>query len=320
MSNIVVQIGGGVGRCICAVPALERLAKSREVIVLTAHPEVFYYNPSIYKVYSLGREYLFDDVIQHCEFIFPEPYWDYNYYQQRTHLIDSFYTLLNKEDPPDNLKPYIYLSQEEMQEAERYIKQVRSQIGDRKLVAFQPFGAIFNTDTGGDNTHRSMTYDTADFILTSLFDECCFINFTSIGIKNKSMCTDEFTLRQRFALIPHCNYFIGIDSFAAHACYGMNLPGTQFIGGTNVINIGYPDYYHTVHREGYPKSYTAYRMSGSLEKNHGAMDFTKEELAPIIEEIKRRLRGKQNAKDNSLRLMYEEHANDGQNATPSVVD
>ena len=292
MSKIVVQIDGGIGRCICAIPALERLAETREVTIITAHPEVFYYHPSIYKTYSLGREYLFDDVIQHAEFAFPEPYWDYNYYQRRTHLSESFYQLLNKEDPPKKLKPTIYLGLEEMQAADTYITNIRKQIGDRKIVAFQPFGATFDQPSGADNTNRSMTYDTVDFILNSLYEECCFLNFTSVGIKNKALATDEFTLRQRFALIPQCDYFIGIDSFAAHACYSMGLPGTQFMGSTNALNVGYPDYYHTVQREGYPKNYVAYRMSGCMDKNQGAMDFTKEELGPILDEIKRRLSDK----------------------------
>ena len=291
MSQIVVQIDGGVGRCICAIPALEKLSKSREVIVLTGHPEVFYSHPDIYKVYGLGREYMFDDVIKHGEFTFPEPYWDHHYYQQRRTLTESFYVLLNKEEPPGKLKPTIYLSQEEMKEADTYINNIRAQIGNKKIVAFQPFGASFDQQSGTDNTNRSMTYDTVEFLLEGLHEGCCFLNFTSVGIKNKAMCIEEFTLRQRFALIPHCQYFIGIDSFAAHACYSMGLPGTQFMGSTNAINVGYPEYYHTVRREGYPKGYVAYRMSGCVDKNHGAMAFTREELGPIIKEIKERLNG-----------------------------
>ena len=299
MSKIVVQIDGGVGRCICAIPALEKLAQSKEVTVLTGHPEVFYYHPDIYKVYNMGREYIYDDVIQHGEFVFPEPYWDYHYYQKRRHLIESFYVLLNNEEPPGKIKPTIYLSQEERKEAETYITNIRRQIGDRKIVAFQPFGATFDQPTGTDNTNRSITYDTVDFLLTALYEECCFLNFASVGIKNRSVCTDEFSLRQRLALIPHCDYFIGVDSFAAHACYSVGVPGTQFMGATNEINVGYPEYYHTVRREGYPKNYVAYRMSGCLDKNQGAMAFTQEELAPIVDEIKTRLKDEKNAKDST---------------------
>ena len=291
MTQIAVQIDGGVGRCICAIPALEKLAESREVIVLTGHPEVFYYHPAMHKVYGITREYLFDDVIQHCEFVFPEPYWDYHYYQRRRHLTESFYALLNKGDPPGKLKPVIYISKEEDDGAREYIKNIKTQIGSRKIVAFQPFGAGFDPSTGVDNSNRSMTYATVDFIFSNLTDECCFLNFSSVSMKNKSLCVDEFPLRKRFALSQYCDYFIGVDSFAAHVCYSMGIPGTQFMGSTNATNVGYPDYYHTVYREGYPKGYVSYRISGCVDKNQGAMNFSEQELANIISDIRAKIGG-----------------------------
>lgn len=285
----VVQIDGGIGRCICAIPALEQMAKTREVIVAASHPEIFYNNPNLYKVYGLNREYFFDDVLQYCEFFYPEPYWDHHFYQQRKHLISSFSSLLNKEDSAEVKKPNIYLTDEEMQEADTYIKTIKTQIGNRKIIAFQPFGASYNEQIGKDNSNRSLTPKTVSFLLANLFDDCCFINFTNNKIEHAAMCYDVFPVRKLLALIPFCDYAITVDSFLAHAGYTFGIPGTQFFGGTSSLNFGYPEHYHTVCREGYPKSYMAFRMSGCLEKNQGAMDFTEDELLSIIAEIKNRL-------------------------------
>lgn len=287
MLDAVVQIDGGVGRCLCAVPAVEAMAKERQVTVISSHPEVFLHNPHIHKVYGLNREYLFDDVIQYGEFFYPEPYWDYNFYQNKKHMIQSFSSILKQEESGG--KPNIYLSCNEKEEAKNYIGEIKRQIGKRKIIAFQPFGASLNFATGIDPTNRSLPFNAVDFILSNLYEDCCFINFTSCEIKNPAMCVDQFPLRKLFALLPHCDYVITIDSFLCHAGYAMGVLGTQIFGGTSVLNFGYPDHYHTVCREGYPKSYMAFRMSGCLEKNQGAMDFTEDELRSIIAEIKNRL-------------------------------
>ena len=55
---LIVQVDGGIGRVICAVPALEELAKTRKVTVLASHPEVLWNNPNIHKVYEIGRAHV----------------------------------------------------------------------------------------------------------------------------------------------------------------------------------------------------------------------------------------------------------------------
>ena len=104
------------------------------------------------------------------------------------------------------------------------------------------------------------------------------------------MCYDKFNLRKLLALLPYCDYLISVDSFLAHAGYGISIPGTQFMGGTSSVNFGYPHYYHTVQRKGFPKTYVAFRMAGVVEKNQDAMKFTDEELVVAVNEIKNRLK------------------------------
>jgi len=284
-----IQIDGGIGRTICALPALERMAKEQELIIIAGHPEVFHNNPNFYKVYSLNREYIFDDVIQHCEFLNPEPYWDYHFYQKQRHIITSFNCILNKEEPIELPRPVIYLTDAEKQEASDYIKNIRTQIGNRKIIGFQPFGASFQPLTGKDDSHRSLPPNVVDSILNQLNDVGCFINFTMHPIKHPSMCYDHFPLRKLFALAPHCDYLITVDSFLPHLGFCFGIPGTEFFGGTEIVNFGYPEHYHTVSRPGYPKTYFAFRMAGFVDKNQGAMNFTEEELTPILEEIRARL-------------------------------
>jgi hypothetical protein len=136
----VVQIDGGIGRVLCSVPAVEKLSKTRDVIVITSHPEIFWHNPYIYKVYGLGREYIWDDVIKNGEFLYPEPYYNYKYYTQEHHLIQSFDMLLNG-GTGKFYTPKIYLTRDEIIWASEFIKLRRVDSGKNRVAMLQCFGS-----------------------------------------------------------------------------------------------------------------------------------------------------------------------------------
>jgi len=276
---LIVQVDGGIGRVICAVPALEELAKTRKVTVLASHPEVLWNNPNIHKVYGLSREYLWDDVIKHGEFRFPEPYFSHRYYNQELHLIQSFNELLLGE-AGEISKPSIYLTFEELKWGREFIDARRQEFPGKDIALIQAFGSAANIqDDLVDPTHRSLTPHAIDFLCTKT--DTIFINASHIAINNEKVWQQEFTLRQLFSLVVSCDFIITVDSFLQHAGAALGKTGISFFGGTYPENLGYPDNFSIIRRSGYPKSYQPNRFSGFLDENKGAMEFTEDELEHI---------------------------------------
>ena len=112
----IIKIDGGIGRVICSTGSIKRYWETNpdKIVILTSWPEIFENNPYVYKVYKDDGsiQYLFDDIIKHGDFCYPEPYFDANYYNQKYHLSQSFNNLINKED--DKLDPVLFLTNEEI--------------------------------------------------------------------------------------------------------------------------------------------------------------------------------------------------------------
>ena len=282
MKPYVVQIDGGIGRIVCAVPAIEKLAKNRKVIVLTSHPEVFWNSPHIHKIYNLSREYLWDDVIRHGEFLFPEPYFNHLYYSQKQHLVQSFDMLLNGGEG-EFCNPKLYLMQEEIMWATEFIK-ARKQDSGKDVAMLQCFGSSAKIECGKtiDSSHRSLPMNVVENICNN--SNCTYINGSHIKMSMPNIWQQDFTLRQLFALTAMCDFIVSIDSYLMHVGAAFNKVGVVFFGGTYSENLGYPNYRMIV-RDGYPKSYMPNRFSGFINENQGALDFDSAEMEQIIKVI-----------------------------------
>jgi len=278
----VIQVDGGIGRIICSVPAIEALAQTRRVIVLTSHPEVFSYNPHVYKVYSLNREYLWDDVIRHGEFLYPEPYYNHLYYNQKLHLMQMFNLLLIGASGEITM-PNLYFTQEEHNWAGEFISQRRQEHG-KDVVMLQCFGsaARVDNDTVIDPTYRSLPSNVVEAICNNT--NYTYINASHIPLNFPNVWNQQLTLRQLLVLTVYCDFIIGVDSFLLHVGNACGKNGIAFFGATYPENLSY-DRYRTIQRQGYPKVYVPNRFAGSVGNNAGAFDFDNIELGQILKII-----------------------------------
>lgn len=268
----VIHVNGGIGRVICAEPAIRAVHKQTGIKpdVITSWPEVFWNNPHVNKVYREQHEWIFEDVVKNGDYVQPEPYHFMPYYSQKQHLVQSFKQLVGIK--PTLEKPRLFLSQEEIIWASGFVENIRTTSG-KKVAAFQPFGAGF--DNGIDNTHRSLSIDHA----LRIADNSTFmlLNCTKVQFNHKNVWQREFTTRELIAVISECDYVIGVDSSASHIGAAFNKSGKLFLGGTYPKNIGW-DNYKIVIKKGFPKTYFANRFHGFLNDNSGAMNFSEKEL------------------------------------------
>lgn len=281
---LVIQVDGGIGRVICSLPAIEALAQTRKVIVLTSFPEIFIGNPRVHKTYSLTREYLWDDVIKHGEFLYPEPYFSHRYYNQEQHLVQVFNHLLLGEAGSVDLGGKLYLTEDEITWAKDFILARKQEFEDKDIVLLQCFGssAKIENNTVTDTTNRSLPTSAVDAVCANT--KHLYINASHIAMNYPNVWQQAFTTRQLFALAAYCDFIISIDSFLMHVGAVFKKAGLVFFGSTFTKNLSY-DTYRVFQRKGYPKSYVPNRFSGFVDENARALDFDEAEVEHIIDVI-----------------------------------
>lgn len=229
----IFQIDGGIGRVIAFTGAIELLKTKEpdsEISIITNHPDIFFNNPNVERVYPSNTSFLWD-VIKDQHYFYPEPYAMFEHYHDFKHVVNCFSLLLTGEDKFE--MPKFYLSEEELGYG-------KAQIGARKVILFQPWG-----QTGGvknDVTHRSLHLDyaqkIADALLSKGFEVVLVKDPSQPNLKGCQMVTG-IGARQIASLLPFVKYAIGIDSFLQHAAAALNIPMSVFWGGTKKEMFGY---------------------------------------------------------------------------------
>lgn len=298
----IVLVDGGLGRCITAIPAVERLAEEHKegVIVIASHVEPFMYNNKIERVYSLSHPYLFEDVIEKNELLHPEPYTYYKYYKDKIHLIDSFSELLGVKAKD---KPNLYLEEEELDYGDSFRKNLVAKF-NKPILIFQPFGAtakikkprktnITHFREMEDKLNRSINYDVADKLIEKLKDKFTIVYFGDLLFANKDVYlpTPKPCLRQWFSIINEADAILSVDSALQHIARAFEVPGVVLTGGTYSSNITYEDFFKVYKRKDYPKAYNPIRIdsmdliTSANKKNLGAMDFDDKDIDKIVKEV-----------------------------------
>ncbi len=319
----VIWVDGGIGRVICALPAIDKLAEKEKVVVITSWKEIFANKTNIERVYKPDSEYLWEDVILKNDLVHTEPYWNSKYYRDKCHLIQAFDLEINKEMSEDVEKPELVLNSFEDNFAKKWIKDTFK--NNKKTIVIQPFGStgMFDEENNKivDQSNRSLNLDFTEKIIDELKKEYNIVYLGVVPLKkydiefkqqgcNTGNCRQpsmdsskkkdvvaipqDLGLRGIIAIIKNSDYFLGCDSFGQHVSYGFDIPTIVFIGGTDENNICYPDKHLILKKEGFPKEYNPYRIpfnSHMIVANEGAMDFTQEEQEEFINKIKEYFKG-----------------------------
>ena len=292
----VVQIDGGIGRTICAEPALQKYAEKNKTVVLTPWPDIFEHAEYLEEVIPLDRGYLFNDIIRHGEFIYPEPYYRWQYYTQQEHLIESFDNMLNGKSSGIT-RPNFYFQPKELKKGNVLVDRIRGE--SKYVIAFQPFGSGAQFNQQGqffDNTYRSLSPLIAERIV-DLLPECIFLNCSHLEIHHPRVFSYKFGSRELIAVIHACDLVITVDSFLAHAAYACNRQGLEILGSTFAANIGYRKHFLTYTKQGYPASYTSNRIGGCIDRNQDAMSFSEKEIDDVIKMFRNKFLSKKRCGD-----------------------
>lgn len=262
--NTTIIIDGGLGRVITAIPALEiYLEKNPNTIIITHG-----WTPILWSNKKLSNN-IFDqnskgiiDLIKHTKIIKPEPYYNSDYICGKIHLIDAWNQEINNNKENILSIPQLCLTKAEIDSA-RFIRNNYY----TKIIAFQPFGstAVITDKDIKDQTARSLNLKTTQHLVKTLKDQgygiwlICdkqipfldYSNFIGVGSNN---------IREVAALLYHCDYFLGIDSSGQHLARALNIPGSIIMGGTNTVNVTYPNHFNILNDRP-DKKYMPYRIA-----------------------------------------------------------
>jgi hypothetical protein len=300
----VVFINGGAGRVIASIPALEEAEKRGELagVICEGGLEMFMGHPTLQNIaWDVNQKGLFDTLIKDHVCVSTEPYRDYEYYNQRSSLQQSFWWEILNERTDKNRKPTIKLSKMEEISALGILSQVREQHKKEKTSGIQPFGRSSTMGPGivFDTSTRSIEQATFIELVGELSKDynIMYMGEHKLDVVNLPLFqpSEQIPLRVWAAIIESSDYFIGCDSVGQHLAYSFDKPGTILCGSTFPINTTYPEHFNIIEKKNAVRTYSPIRISGvNCEEadrlNDTLMDFSKDELKQIIANIREHIK------------------------------
>jgi hypothetical protein len=294
-----IFINGGLGRQICAIPALEKLYATTDdfIIVVEGTVEAFQGHPYLYrKTYPIWTKNLFEDHLKYCEIVTPEPYRLNSYFNQKSHLIEAFDEIINNTTDHSDLSfPNLYLNKEEEVYAANIINQAKLTTGKNKVVIVQPFGrsVTYENEFLYDKSSRSFSKELYLELTKRLSEYYCVIVMSEFPVTEDkwSFKPANLNIRTYMALIETCNYFIGCDSSGQHMARSFNKPGTVIMGSTFTENVSYQNHFQILEKD-QEKMYSPIRITDSVpdidladRANDTIMDFSEDEINSMYQKI-----------------------------------
>lgn len=306
--NKAFFINGGAGRVMCAIPALEKYAKTHDdfIIVAEGWMEIFSGSPILRdRVFHIMHNRLFEDHLRHREIVSPEPYRLNDYYNQKVNLIQAFDILINGPEDvlPANSKITMELSKKEQVDGYEIVNEVRSVKQKEKVVVFQPYGSGVTQQSNFvfDTSGRSFEMADAARIIDELTKDYGVILFSQMPVssskENAVAWPQNLSIRQWMGIINAADYVLSCDSLGQHIAYSLGKPATVVIGSTYPENISYQDHenFNIIDIGKENRRYNPFRitMDDLADRNNEAlMVLSEENFKQIIDSVKSKLGGK----------------------------
>jgi len=305
--NTAFYINGGIGRVVCAIPALEKYLENNPdddfVIFSEFAYEAFSGHPSLHaRSYPSNLPHLFKDKLKDRNIVAPEPYYVWEYYNQKCSIAQAFDIEING-TLDDNLSaPSIYLNNEEKHTALNMANDMRNK-HNKPLMIFQPFGkgiTLNNVETSAgpiDSTGRSFTIASAANLIKKIEHRCSIllmnefnVDFSAYGCKQETFFIENVNLRKWFGMINAADAFIGCDSIGQHIAHSFNKKSYVVLGSTFAENVSYPNnkYFNIFDFNKNNKEYSPIRITldeCADRKNESAMNLTDDQIKQIAGKI-----------------------------------
>lgn len=251
VKNIIFISEGGLGKVIASTAVVKRLSEEfpdKRIIVVAGYPDIFQYNPRVYKTFRFDNPlYFYDDYVTPESFIIKvEPYIDNRYIFDNKNLIDVWCQQIGIE--PQDAMPELHFLDNEIEAAKIYTDKLTGN-GKKKFILFQWVGGITPKDKEKASFfdvvsrmhRRSLPQSVAQKLANKLISRGYVVGCVQHENFPVLQGTEvvSFPIRSVIALLKFSDGFIGIDSFLQHASAAMGVKGLVVWGGTNPEKLGY---------------------------------------------------------------------------------
>jgi len=245
-------VEGGIGKNISAtavVRALKKAYPEKRIVVMAGCPEVFFYNPNVYRTFNFGNPlYFYDDYVNdETAILKTEPYLNHDYINKEKHLVEAWCEQLEVEC--DGIEPDLFFLDSELEMAKFYVEKTQEN-AKKEMILLQWIGGKVPEDKSNEKLkmslmamfRRSLPMAEIEKLVSYLKDKYVIGN---VGHNNfpelKNTNLVFFPIRSTLALLPYVKTFIGIDSFLQHAAAAkqINKKGIVLWGGTTPKCLGY---------------------------------------------------------------------------------
>ena len=299
----IINIDGGIGRVITALPALLKYHQN--------HPnEEWYVSIMGWDYIPLGipqlQERSFNPdtkgvweniFLKADKIVSPEPYRLPNFYKGKISLAEAFDEIINETEEHDDLNyETLNLSHSEIRKGQEIIYRAYEEHKKEKTIVINPYGSTAETCPLGvyDDSLRSLP--------ESMFIQLCELlaedyNMVYMGYSHLLSEDNKFVyvhqpdlhMRDWMGVIAQVDYFIGCDTVGQHIARATGTKGCVIMGGTNAINMSYPDYFRVIQRK--KAVYSPMRISGFQSNlaerlNKECIEYTESEILDVYEKIK----------------------------------
>ena len=299
----IINIDGGIGRVITALPSLLKYHQNHL-------NEEWYVSIMGWDYIPLGipqlQERSFNpDTKGVWENIFlkanvivsPEPYRLPNFYKGKISLAQAFDEIINETEEHDDLNyETLNLSYSEIRKGQETIYRAYEAQKKEKTIIINPYGSTAEVCPLGvyDDSLRSLP--------ENMFIQLCNLlaedyNIIYMGYShllpedNKVVYVPQPDLHMRdwIGVIAQVDYFVGCDTVGQHIARATGTKGCVIMGGTDAVNMSYPDYFRVIQRK--KAVYSPMRISGFQSNlaerlNKECIEYTEDEILDVYEKIK----------------------------------
>ena len=244
--SVIFFADGGVGKTIMGTVPLRGIKEKypdKKIIVVSSHPEVFKFNPNVYRVFQHeGISNFYDDYVARGKAIVfkSEPYYHNAYLHKKKHLTELWCDQLNL--PFDNVKPDLFFTDKEIRDAKNFVRLKNAPI---LLIQFQG-GAPpqMNKTTNRMETPKMFVRNLPPTIVENVISEMKE-KYTPLILKMptqnpiKKYDSLFLPLRQSLALVGQAHKLLLIDSMLQHAAAAQNKQAVVCWAATSPKQLGY---------------------------------------------------------------------------------
>jgi len=255
---IIFHVEGGMGKSVISTAVIRAIKKQypdRKIVVSTSWDGPFFYNPNIYRFYTIGKtEYFYDDYINNKDVkIFrQEVYHTEDHILQKKHLSEIWCEMNNIKY--DGYKPEIYLNPRELEIAKDKIKP-----DGKPIMLLQSHGGSPSTQYSKKSWFRDLPVETAQHIV-DYFKKDYRILHVKLPEQPTLKDVEPVNLphRELYAVFPLSEKRVFIDSSSQHIAAALGLQSTVCWIGNKPEVFGYPEHINIIPKANYVRELNKY--------------------------------------------------------------